>query len=179
MSCSEENREDTTSGDRTHGRRQGHGGERHDGQPITTALVPGMAFHRLWGGDAAPVFPDDGSPRPGEQYFPPVGGFRFLAFTVPPGASAAVTAPVADLGAAVAEFEANRRALLAAASRCQISRAAFVWRGRYLAATAGYSRAAADRPWWPTCASGRQRGPLGDGRVSVGCDAALATCRAL
>ena len=26
-------------------------------EPITTALVPGMAFHRLWGGDRPPVFP--------------------------------------------------------------------------------------------------------------------------
>jgi mannose-6-phosphate isomerase-like protein (cupin superfamily) len=81
-------------------------------EPITTALVPGMAFHRLWGADTPPVFPDDGSPRPGEQYFPPLGGFRFLIFTVPPGSRAAVTAPVADLDAAVAEFETNCPGLL-------------------------------------------------------------------
>jgi len=86
-------------------------------EPITTALVPGMAFHRLWGADAAPVFPDDGSPRPSEQYFPPLGGFRFLMFTVPPGSRAAVTAPVADLGAAVAEFEVNSPACSGRLSR--------------------------------------------------------------
>ena len=82
--------------------------------PITTALVPGMEFHRLWGGDAAPVFPDDGSPRPSEQYFPPLGGFRFAIFTVPPGSRAAVTAPVGDVGVAVAQFEADLPGLLGA-----------------------------------------------------------------
>jgi hypothetical protein len=62
-------------------------------EPITTALVPGMAFHRLWGADIRPIFPDDGSPQPGEQYFPPLDGFRFLMFTIPAGSSAAVTSP--------------------------------------------------------------------------------------
>jgi hypothetical protein len=51
---------------------------------ITVALVPGLEFHRLWGGDAAPTFPDSGSLLPHTQYFPPVGGFRFGLFTVPP-----------------------------------------------------------------------------------------------
>ena len=51
---------------------------------ITLDLLPGMEFHRLWGADEAPTFPDDGSSRPGAAYFPPVGGFRFGLFTVPP-----------------------------------------------------------------------------------------------
>ena len=51
---------------------------------ITVALLPGMEFHRLWGADTAPTFPDDGSPYPSVTYFPPVGGFRFGLFTVPP-----------------------------------------------------------------------------------------------
>ncbi|HTU99628.1 MAG TPA: cupin domain-containing protein [Luteitalea sp.] len=80
--------------------------------PITTALVPGMAFHRLWGADVPPVFPDDGAPPAGNTYFPPLGGFRFLMFTVPAGASAAVTTPVADIDAAIADFEANCPGLL-------------------------------------------------------------------
>ncbi len=52
---------------------------------ITMALNPGAEFHQLWGGDVAPTFPDDGSPRDAPQYFPAVGGFRFGMFTVPPG----------------------------------------------------------------------------------------------
>jgi hypothetical protein len=56
--------------------------------PITAALIPGVEFHRLWGADVPPRFPDDGSmPAPG-TYFPPVGGFRFAFFTLPPGKSA-------------------------------------------------------------------------------------------
>jgi mannose-6-phosphate isomerase-like protein (cupin superfamily) len=83
-------------------------------EPITTALVPGMAFHRLWGGDSAPVFPDDGAARSSEQYFPPLGGYRFLLFTIPPGARAAVTAPVGDVGAAVTQLEQDCPGLLGA-----------------------------------------------------------------
>lgn len=53
-------------------------------EPVTVALLPGMEFHRLWGADSAPTFPDDGSPHPGSTYFPPLGGFRFGLFTLPP-----------------------------------------------------------------------------------------------
>ena len=67
-------------------------------------LMPGSAFHRLWGGDEPPRFPDDGSPPPAPTYFPPVGGFRFGTFTLPP----AGTTPPADLdvAAAIAEVDA-------------------------------------------------------------------------
>jgi mannose-6-phosphate isomerase-like protein (cupin superfamily) len=41
-------------------------------------------FLRIWGADSAPTFPDDGSPHQVGAYFPPVGGFRFALFTVPP-----------------------------------------------------------------------------------------------
>ncbi len=51
---------------------------------LTVTLNPGAEFHRLWGGDEAPTFPDDGSSHDGQQYFPPVGGYRFGMFTVPP-----------------------------------------------------------------------------------------------
>lgn len=78
---------------------------------ITVSLVPGLEFHRLWGGDAAPVFPDDGAVRPHPQYFPPVGGFRFGLFTIPP-ASVARHRP-ADQAAAVKEFELKLPGLLA------------------------------------------------------------------
>jgi mannose-6-phosphate isomerase-like protein (cupin superfamily) len=52
--------------------------------PLTPRLAPGTAFHRLWGGDGPPHFPDDGSLPPHTTYFPPVGGFRFGFFQLPP-----------------------------------------------------------------------------------------------
>lgn len=52
----------------------------------TVSLIPGWELHRLWGADERVKFPDDGSPRSYSTYFPPVGGFRFGLFTVPPGA---------------------------------------------------------------------------------------------
>lgn len=70
---------------------------------ITVALAPGMALYRLWGADEAPTFPDDGSPRSAPAYFPPVGGFRFGLFTVPPQS---VTLPEDfDLDAGLKEIE--------------------------------------------------------------------------
>jgi hypothetical protein len=68
-------------------------------------LMSGSEFHTLWGADAAPHFPDDGQISGYQSYFPPVGGFRFGFFTVPPESQA--TAPPADLDAAIAEFEAG------------------------------------------------------------------------
>ena len=53
-------------------------------EPVTVALLPGMEFHRLWGADSAPTFPDDGVPHSFSTYFPPLGGFRFGLFTLPP-----------------------------------------------------------------------------------------------
>lgn len=53
-------------------------------EPITSGLMPGYAFHALWSAETPPVFPDDGSPGPAGAYFPPVGGMRFLLFTIPP-----------------------------------------------------------------------------------------------
>jgi len=51
---------------------------------IAFPLTPGSEHHRLWGADIVPIFPDDGTPHPAKTYFPPVGGFRFGLFTVPP-----------------------------------------------------------------------------------------------
>jgi mannose-6-phosphate isomerase-like protein (cupin superfamily) len=53
-------------------------------EPITLDMLRGAEIHRLWGADATPVFPDDGSARPARNYFPPVGGFRFGLSTVSP-----------------------------------------------------------------------------------------------
>lgn len=52
--------------------------------PVTPKLQPTSEFHRLWGGDDTPHFPDDGTMPPHTAYFPPVGGFRFGFFTLPP-----------------------------------------------------------------------------------------------
>jgi Cupin domain len=67
-------------------------------------LTPGAEFHRLWGGDEAPRFPDDGSLPPHRSYFPPVGGYRFGMFSIPPGHRQERVAPD-DMAAALAEFE--------------------------------------------------------------------------
>ena len=72
--------------------------------PVTTALSPGSEFHQLWGADEAPRFPDDGSLRAHHTYFPPVGGFRFGHFTLPPEGSAELPADL-DIGAALAEMD--------------------------------------------------------------------------
>jgi hypothetical protein len=72
--------------------------------PIVPDLLPGNEFHRLWGGDLTPRFPDDGAQPEAVQYFPPVGGFRFGVFTIPPDGGAGAP-PDLDVEAAMAEFE--------------------------------------------------------------------------
>jgi hypothetical protein len=73
-------------------------------EPTVVALMPGSEFHQLWGADAAPRFPDDGSRPVTATYFPAAGGFRFGMFAVPPMGS--VQLGDIDIGAAVAEMEA-------------------------------------------------------------------------
>lgn len=75
-------------------------------EAITTALTPGAEFHRLWGADEPPSFPDDGSMPAMPMYFPPVGGFRVGFFSVPPERDAAIP-PGTDVAAAFADFEAK------------------------------------------------------------------------
>jgi mannose-6-phosphate isomerase-like protein (cupin superfamily) len=72
-------------------------------EPITTAISPGSEFHLLWGADEAPHFPDRGERPPHHSYFPPVGGFRFGHFTLPPAGGAALP-PDLDIAAALAEM---------------------------------------------------------------------------
>jgi mannose-6-phosphate isomerase-like protein (cupin superfamily) len=72
--------------------------------PVTLALLPGSEFHRLWGSDTTVTFPDDGSAPAGDRYFPPVGGFRFGFFTIPPDGGVGAPADL-DMSAALAEFE--------------------------------------------------------------------------
>jgi mannose-6-phosphate isomerase-like protein (cupin superfamily) len=48
------------------------------------AAQPLTGFHRLWGGDQTPQFPDDGSMPEHHTYFQPIGGFRFGMFSISP-----------------------------------------------------------------------------------------------
>ena len=73
-------------------------------EPVTAALLPGAEFHKLWGGDKAPRFPDDGKPPAQPTYFPPVGGFRFGMFTLPPQSHSVGPQP-ANSEAAARELE--------------------------------------------------------------------------
>jgi mannose-6-phosphate isomerase-like protein (cupin superfamily) len=72
-------------------------------EPLVPIARPGSEYHRLWGSDTAPTFPDRGEPTPQPTFFPPVGGYRFLFFTIPPEGSAA--APDIDPEAAAADVE--------------------------------------------------------------------------
>lgn len=72
--------------------------------PTITSLLPGSEFHQLWGADEAPRFPDSGGQPAPTTYFPPVGGFRFGHFTLPPEGSAELPADL-DIGAALAELD--------------------------------------------------------------------------
>lgn len=71
---------------------------------IRVTLAPGLEIHRLWGGDEPPQYPDRGSALAHTTYFPPVGGFRFIAFATPPESTASV-ADTGDMEQAMAEVE--------------------------------------------------------------------------
>ena len=73
-------------------------------EPLIVPLFAGWAFHELWGGDATPEFPDDGSEPPWTTYFPGVDGFRFSFSTIPPDG----TEPPADLDIEAATADAER-----------------------------------------------------------------------
>ena len=53
-------------------------------EAIEVDAFAGGEFHKLWGSDTVSTFPDDGSIPSMPNWFPPVGGFRFGMFTVPP-----------------------------------------------------------------------------------------------
>jgi mannose-6-phosphate isomerase-like protein (cupin superfamily) len=72
--------------------------------PVTLALLPGSEFHQMWGADGRCSFPDDGSRPNAPTYFPPLDGFRFGLFTIPPDGGAGVPADL-DLDAALAELD--------------------------------------------------------------------------
>lgn len=72
-------------------------------EPITSELVAGFEFFRMWGSDEPCRFPDNGAHPAAVQYFPPVGGFRFGLFTVPPDSEAQLAE--IDFEAALADVE--------------------------------------------------------------------------
>ena len=75
-----------------------------DWQPILD-LLPGYEFERLWGADETLRFPGDGTRPAFRDYFPPLAGFRFGTFTVPPES---VTAPDdVDVEMALTEMETD------------------------------------------------------------------------
>ena len=78
--------------------------------PITLAAMPGSEFHRLWGSDGPQTYPDAGAQPDGPAYFPPVGGFRFGLFTIPPEREADYPE---DMEGAMAEIEAKLPGLMA------------------------------------------------------------------
>lgn len=72
--------------------------------PITLSMMPGTEFHRLWGSDGPQTYPDSGAAPQAPSYLPPVGGFRFVLFTLPPEGD--VDYPD-DMESAVDEVEAK------------------------------------------------------------------------
>lgn len=65
-------------------------------ESIELKALPDSSFVKLWGGDVVSQYPDDGAPPEAPKWFPPVGGFRFAMFTVPPQSRAAATVPSED-----------------------------------------------------------------------------------
>ena len=78
--------------------------------PVEPLLLPAAEFHTLWGGDSTSQFPDDGAKPEFRTYFPPVGGFRFGMFSIPPETTAAPSG--VDVEAAIADAEAKLPGLL-------------------------------------------------------------------
>ena len=72
--------------------------------------LPGATLATLWGADETLTYPDDGGEPRHHDWFPPVGGFRFVSFVLAPDS----TPPVeADPEAATAEVERLFPGLLA------------------------------------------------------------------
>ena len=68
-------------------------------EKVTGANIPSLPSTEivpLWGADAVHHYPDDGTPQAYKNFFAPVGGYRFLIFTVPPDADN-VAPPDADV----------------------------------------------------------------------------------
>jgi mannose-6-phosphate isomerase-like protein (cupin superfamily) len=79
--------------------------------PKRPILTPSAEFYQLWGGDKVPRFPDDGSMPGWRTYFPPVGGFRFALFTLPPESGGGAP-DLTNIDEAVADVEAKLPGLI-------------------------------------------------------------------
>ena len=71
-------------------------------EPIELAILPGTAFHRIWGSDVPPTLPTDGGEPAAPLYFPPADGYRFSFFTLGPD-SVAMPEDL-DIGGALEEL---------------------------------------------------------------------------
>jgi len=72
-------------------------------EPQTSPGLPGVEMLYLWGADAPVAYPDSGEQPAWRDHFPPVGGFRFVTFSLPPAGH-----PVPDdAGSAEALAHAN------------------------------------------------------------------------
>ncbi len=74
-------------------------------KPITVGMLPGVEFHRVWGADTPPQFPDNGAMPHVVSYFPALGGFRVGFFTLPPRDATAQPGEALDPTPALKEFE--------------------------------------------------------------------------
>ena len=81
-------------------------------EPVRLRLMPGTEFHRLWGSDAAPTLPTDGTAPRAPGYFPTGAGYRFAFLTLPPH-SDRLPADI-DVAAAIEEIQATLPGLLEA-----------------------------------------------------------------
>jgi mannose-6-phosphate isomerase-like protein (cupin superfamily) len=81
-------------------------------EPVMTDLSATSSFHGLWTGADTPRFPDDGSRPPFTTYFPPIGGFRFGFFTLPPH-DEPHPGPEVDIGKALGQLDAALPGMLA------------------------------------------------------------------
>jgi mannose-6-phosphate isomerase-like protein (cupin superfamily) len=79
-------------------------------EPVEVALIPGAAFHRLWGADDSLTLPHNGSQPVTTGYFPPPTGFRYCLLTVAP--ESVTRAEDLDMAAAYAEVDAKLPGLL-------------------------------------------------------------------
>lgn len=80
-------------------------------EQVSGLEIPGMSgfeILNIWGSDETHQYPDDGSKQDYQSFFAPVGGYRFLIFTVPPDESVATQ----DSSATPTEMEANFPGLL-------------------------------------------------------------------
>ncbi|GAB3568753.1 cupin domain-containing protein [Amycolatopsis endophytica] len=53
-------------------------------EPRTSPGLPGVEMRYLWGADEPQSYPDGGTEPAWRRHFPPLGGFRFVSFTLPP-----------------------------------------------------------------------------------------------